>query len=479
MKGITASITVSSTPSQSSEKPDHLDELGKAAFGGSFVSSSTKLPPATAADVKNTHSGPDLIPDLLKDGLQITTMNPSESMDVEDVVKLITASHCEVHDSIATAYRYRENQLKALAKNVITDRSFALEKYPSSEQLERLGENPGERIFDTLSSLEPDCSQLLVDPAISSATHLDAFADFVRGNKGKFADCWKARAAYSEKLGSATVYRALTVPKDVAEKVAKNGFEPTLFRNVKSNQNFVPEKLPTSFQAHTHVQAQSGASSYRDFYNSLRIELPKGNKPSTYSKKAAENLLRLAKEFDEELKRKPSPTDKNTLIIQKSFKESLKSLETALEKESDKFGHPKHKTFALGKCSSMFRNLRSMDQTLIESKFAANDPFQSVSFSKGLASSVANDPGMTGKQSGNVYLYEMIVPDLDLINPEDYMPKGRCPTSYELTDKEGKKTSVPAEQAEKIIFGSLHPSSIKSYGEITDGPKMVMKYDNV
>ena len=480
MPNISASNTVHTTSTQSPERSGNLSELGNA-FGSSKVEISANSSLTAARDVNSVNSGPDPIPNSAGSVLKIVAASSLESSGVGDIVTLLAGSDELATEKIATVYKHRENQLKTLAKSVTTDISFAVEKYPNTAQLNRLGDNPGQRIFDTLSSLKPDCSQLLVDPAICSATHLDAFADFVKGNK--FDDCWQARAEYSKELGTSNVFRAITVKKEVAELVAKNGFEPNLHRNEKSNQNFVPQAMPTSFLAHNHVQSFSGASQYRDFSDPTAAMTPTTSRPSTYSKEAAKKLLELAKSFEQQTKATSLPDSKSQRTIQKNFTESLKKLETALSREADRFDShtsQKDKIWAHQKCNNMHKSLRGLHLELIKVQLRENDPFQSISFSKGVATAVASDSDMTGvntKDENITFLYELSVPRLDLIDPEDYMPEKTAPTKFELTHGNGEKTYVEAEKAEKIIFGSLHPSSINSYSEVTERAVMKQMYD--
>jgi len=369
-----------------------------------------------------------------------------------------------------TIYSHREHELKEQSKNIGDPITFAKKMYPERNG----GALSGDLILKELENIKPDCSHLLVDPAICSASNLRQFTDFMHKNKGEYADCWEARKAYAKTQGTEVVYRALTVPEDVALKVRQDGMKPTHDR-MQSDPDYKASKYAIVDQAHAHVQAISGSVTPIKETGLLPENVTVGNKES-YSYAAASSLINKSTSFLQEYPN-PIPGDKVSALQYTDLGDSLKKLSDLMQVYNNPATTAAVKKAA---CQSLQTNLTKTIKRTIQKEMSQADRFQSVALDPRISSSVAADSNMAGNTNGNVYLYTLTMLKIDLIKPEDFLPKDVSPDAYEIQEPNtGKVVNISAERAERLIYGSIPPESIQDMTLVVTPSKLTPVYNGL
>lgn len=125
----------------------------------------------------------------------------------------------------------RTQALVRLAGQVDNYRSFAIARYSFG----------GTDALKRLQSLSPEFGALIVDPGL--VIRIDEFESFVRENRLAGGDPWSVREAFSRKLGTRVVYRAMVVDYAEHQRIMKHGIASALLRNPRTTDENIAESL--------------------------------------------------------------------------------------------------------------------------------------------------------------------------------------------------------------------------------------------
>jgi hypothetical protein len=401
----------------------------------------------------------------------------------------------------------RVSVLKSLSQKIAPNMAFSQERYESDKP------------FNVLSSLHPDCRALLVDPGICSPKHLDQFKAFVE--LGDFADAWQAREAFSEALGTSIFHRAVTVTPEVMQSITQQGFKPTLFRELATSspgqepQTLEIERQPLSKVILSHMRDTSRTvgvpnpftDTFQDFKNKISIMNLKAQLTIIPAHQPAPRLSikeRLAQPQSASRPARPQPDVTPFIARVGEFRAMAKDLSQQLEAngsdvalkykgqldqsivntenlENEGSFKPFLEASAI-QLSGLFDSVeKASREGLIRPALRRQDPMQSLTQIEDIAKSVASNPDLTGVAadlSKKTYLVQLAVPNLDVLEPTDYVDRntfpdvslikypGQEPIAYEMSAK-----------TESLIMGSIPASYIKGDPiEITNPPTIDSVY---
>lgn len=400
----------------------------------------------------------------------------------------------------------RVSVLKSLAQHVTTDRNFSQGRYGA------------EKPFEVLSNLEPNCQALLVDPGICSSKHLESFEAFVKLHQPPFADAWAARAAFSESLGTTVFHRAVTVRPEIMEQIRVQGFNPSLFRELGSSpldqqpdfSELTTQPISTVVLHHlrdisrTNDAPNPFTDDFQDFIKAGSIMDLKASLTIMPKREAPKKLSiqeRLAQKTNASSRSaRPKPDISQFVERVEAFKGRALELRHALQAKggdtADKYrsqleqsiDHASDISFEpftateAKKLDRLFNTMfKASREALIRPELRRRDPMQSLTQIEDIANSVASNPDLTGVADDplkKTYLFQITVPNLDVLDPLEYLDRsefpdvsvvtypGQDPVRYEMSEK-----------IESLVMGGIPASSIKGVPkEITNPPTMDSVY---
>ncbi|WP_144410191.1 hypothetical protein [Chromobacterium vaccinii] len=378
---------------------------------------------------------------LLQSNMQYAQVSPASGVGVESM-----RGEGGVHSIV---YSHREEELKALCKEMGDPHLFALKMYPGRNN----SVVTGEMLHQFLSALDPNCTELLVDPAICASSRIHGFCEFV-SKHGKFENCWDARKAYSDYLGVERVFRSVKVSKSEAENIKITyGLKPSCDR-AHDGFNPAPSKYSIVDHANSHVRELNCTAP--------KVEtgfVPNGvdaRNSDSYSFEASKNIIDKAVGFLEAF-----PGD-NSQRVRKELLASISKFEIKAP-DSDSYNKLKP-TERVVMCRSLYKSLNTALTQAVQKDLKNHDRFQSFTLDEDLGSCVADDPNLAASTGGDVYIFECDIPKIDLIDPKDYIDKKSFPDSYNIFNSKGELIkNVSIEHAEKLHYGSVSLHSITNF----------------
>ncbi|WP_229740192.1 C2 family cysteine protease [Nocardia rhizosphaerihabitans] len=337
-----------------------------------------------------------------------------------------------------------------------------------------------------------DFRQLLIDPGVVSETYRPAFLEFVRARKWTEESVFDMRHAFSESLGTTTYYRALKLTQEAAEQIeAETGLSsrawraataaPGLEDAIRAGRPGVldPREIfdaPLSQAITNHVRPFSRTSTMR----------PWGTlKPVASYKTAATKEQQGASRINQ------------TLVTQRAGElrtaefDLLEPYLTAAARQLGLLGEadalsvtafdklpPAQRSEIYKVARPAYSEARSRDLERLKDA----DAFQSVTLDQRVAKSVAATPEMAGqlRDGESIYLFELELSPLDVIDPEDYIGSAEAPKSVKFG---GGEWFAYTGDIEGIVLGHIHSSQIRSAAPLDPAQcqdcKMELSWDPV
>lgn len=277
-------------------------------------------------------------------------------------------------------------------------------------------------------TVKGDFRHLLIDPSVVSKTHLKAFYAFALANQKKLGGCtpFQIRSAYGLTLGTKTCYRALKLSDGWAKKFQQEiGMTCRAFRS-----------LPN--------------------YADLEARILRGDLSVLNTRELSDAPLATA------LKHHIRPFSRSSAMrAWTTLKDKQPFLEKAEAKLHLSLKNAKEKVVITREASSDYEEARKKDLERLKD----GDAFLSVSSDERVARSVAADPEMAGKLKAGeaIYLFELKLCPLDVLDPADYLGTGESPSHVTFGDGVPELYSA---RIEGIVVGHIHAAEIVDFKKL-------------
>jgi hypothetical protein len=393
----------------------------------------------------------------------------------------------------------RHQLYQEMARGVTDFEQYAVARY----------EERGPELLGELARLGAEYPQLLVDPGLMSPTHFPGFITFVGqvraaletfdpqketgaedpsqaaagldpallrelATRGGPPSPWDMRAAFSKKLGTVTVYRGLKLNEQARKNIMEQGMSPRVHRELDNRDEVLPP---------------FGEMRDKSYYDVARDRVS----PIARKSERLPPDSRRVKKWEDSQKPAPTapgrsapgarPVGKPTASAVKRPVARPGASKTPVTPAPGQSGQPaapaRDRTMA-----SFSRDVARMgpkpydkQRALVERNNDREEATQSVSRIKEVSVAVSSDTNFSGQQKDDqkLYLVELTVPALDVIDPLDYRnqdatERGLFPESARLTSPEGHRQDVAySSEVESLIMGTIAPEEVTAISEWNGG----------